>query len=167
MTKSINKRAALMLGVLFCTAAAAQNTATQRPSEPAVPTAQPAAKPGQPAGAGVVAPSAETLDANAQRAHSREPGPAPAESATTPPRSTVQQMDDNAQRAHRPDAAPGARTAQSGRCTEQQATGGSRPTAATGNEVRNWAAIDKNKNHLIEPDEMQAYLDEGRAGNPC
>ena len=36
-----------------------------------------------------------------------------------------------------------------------------RHQAAVG-EVRNWKAIDKNHDNLIEPDEMEAYLQQGK-----
>jgi len=37
-----------------------------------------------------------------------------------------------------------------------------RHPAAVG-EVRNWKAIDKNHDNLIEPDEMEAYLQQGKS----
>ncbi len=66
---------------------------------------------------------------------------------------SAENMDSNAQRAHSR-STPAA-------SASSKASHGRTQTAQLG-EVRNWAAIDKNKDHLIEPDEMQAYLDQGK-----
>jgi hypothetical protein len=58
---------------------------------------------------------------------------------------TVQRMDDNAQRAHDRDAG----TARSG---------SAKPAATGGAQVRDWAQIDKNKDHLVGPEEMEQWL---------
>jgi hypothetical protein len=63
---------------------------------------------------------------------------------------TVEKMDDNAQRIHDRDSAAGR---QGTSAAGQQARA---PSAA----VRDWAAIDKNKDNLISPEEMEAALKE-------
>ena len=95
--------------------------------------AEPTAAPGNKAGKNQVVPGRSDL----------QPGAAP----------TVQRMDDNGQRQHDRNAA-------------SKTLGAAKPAApvATGtNEVRDWAAIDKNKDHLISPEEMEDYLKQGRA----
>lgn len=76
-----------------------------------------------------------------------------------PSPATVEKMDDNAQRIHDRNSA-----------AKPQAGAASnvRPTAAAGQAsrnvpegVRDWAAIDKNKDNLISPEEMEAALKEG------
>ncbi len=65
---------------------------------------------------------------------------------------SVERLDDNAQRIHdrnRSGAAP------------RSNTGGQQAGAAEG--VRDWAAIDTNKDNLISPEEMMAFLRQGQA----
>ena len=82
--------------------------------------------------------------------------PNPGKTQTAPTKSDVQQqqaqpsnetMDSNAQRAH----------SRSSGSTQQSS---SKPPAAHANagEVRDWNAIDKNHDHLISPEEMEAAL---------
>ena len=68
---------------------------------------------------------------------------------------TLEKMDDNAQRIHDRDRAAGPRGVQT------TATAAS-STRAPADGVRDWAAIDKNKDNLISPEEMEAHLAEGR-----
>jgi hypothetical protein len=64
---------------------------------------------------------------------------------------TLSNMDDNAQRQHDPNSAAG---------TAKPA--GATPAPGAG-EVRDWSAIDKNKDNLISPEEMEAYLMQTRS----
>jgi hypothetical protein len=66
---------------------------------------------------------------------------------------TTENMDSNAQRQH----SRSTPSAQSNRSAQ-----GSRTQQAQVGEVRNWAAIDKNKDHLISPEEMEAALKSGK-----
>jgi hypothetical protein len=70
---------------------------------------------------------------------------------------TVQRMDDNAQRQHDPNSAA-ARNA-----GPAKSAGTATPAAASAGDVRDWAAIDKNKDNLISPDEMESYLTQSRS----
>jgi hypothetical protein len=72
---------------------------------------------------------------------------------------TLEKMDDNAQRIHDRDRAAAPRGSASNVQTTATATSSTR-AAADG--VRDWAAIDKNKDNLISPEEMEAHLAEGR-----
>jgi len=40
-----------------------------------------------------------------------------------------------------------------------------RKTTLLAGEVRNWKAIDKNHDNLIEPEEMEAYLKQGKSAS--
>ena len=93
--------------------------------------AQPTVAPGNKADKNQVVPARSDL----------QPGAAP----------TVERLDDNTQRQHDRNAAskrPGAAKSAA-------------PVAASTGEVRDWAAIDKNKDHLISPEEMEDYLKQG------
>ena len=63
-------------------------------------------------------------------------------------------MDSNAQRQH-------SRSTPAASASSKQSRSSRTQTAQVG-EVRNWNTIDKNKDHLISPDEMQAELDRGK-----
>jgi hypothetical protein len=66
----------------------------------------------------------------------------------TQPKQSVEAMDDNAQRSHSRD------TAAQPKSPRQQQAGTQRAAA----DVRDWSAIDKNKDHLIQPEEMEEAL---------
>lgn len=71
---------------------------------------------------------------------------------------TLEKMDDNAQRIHdRNAAAP-----QGSASNVQTRANAGQAARAPAEGVRDWAAIDKNKDHLISPEEMEAHLNEGR-----
>ena len=63
---------------------------------------------------------------------------------------TVPSMDSNAQRQHDRNSGA-AKTAGTGKVAATA-------TPASVGEVRDWAVIDKNKDNLVSPDEMEAYL---------
>lgn len=63
---------------------------------------------------------------------------------------SVETMDDNAQRAHDRNKTAGAKDPAAARRA---------PTAV--GEVRDWRAIDKNRDNLISPEEMEASLKQG------
>lgn len=70
---------------------------------------------------------------------------------------TVPSMDSNAQRQHDRNAGA-AKSAGSAKTT------GTATSAAPGaGEVRNWGEIDKNKDNLISPEEMEEYLKQSRS----
>jgi hypothetical protein len=64
---------------------------------------------------------------------------------------TVPRMDDNAQRQHD-------RNTRSAAPAGTGTTTGAAPSGTAAADVRDWATIDKNNDHLIGPDEMEAYL---------
>ncbi len=73
---------------------------------------------------------------------------------------TVEKLDDNAQRIHDRDRAakPPGSAASNVRTTTAPTAQASRGVPEG---VRDWAAIDKNKDNLISPEEMEAALKEG------
>lgn len=71
---------------------------------------------------------------------------------------TVKKMDDNTQRIHDRDSAAAPQGSASNAKTSGTAAEHSRKVP---DGVRDWAAIDKNKDHLISPEEMEAALKEG------
>lgn len=80
-----------------------------------------------------------------------------------PSPATVEKLDDNAQRIHDRDRA----AAPQGSASNVQANANAGQAArAPAEGVRDWAAIDKNKDNLISPEEMEAYLNEGRPPAP-
>ena len=102
--------------------------------------AEPATAPGNKADSSKVMPQRTDL----------QPGAAP----------SVQSMGENAQRQHdrnaaTPKPAPGAAAT-----TNSAQPRGAAPDVG---EVRDWAKIDKNKDNLISPEEMETYLNESRA----
>ena len=72
---------------------------------------------------------------------------------------TVQNIGDNAKRQHDPKAAAANKA---GTAAAAAAT-----PATTGDEVRDWARIDSNKDNLISPDEMEKYLTDSRSAAPA
>jgi hypothetical protein len=76
---------------------------------------------------------------------------------------TTQNMDNNAQRAH--SKGKTAATAKDDAAHSKGMTGGSANAAESqvaSGTTRDWAKIDANSDNLIEPDEMQKYLDAQR-----
>jgi hypothetical protein len=77
---------------------------------------------------------------------------------------TVEKMDDNTQRQH----GRGGSAASPGRATNAKAPASGNAGTQTRlppGEVRDWSAIDKNKDNLISPEEMEAALRESRPAN--
>ena len=68
---------------------------------------------------------------------------------------TVRGLDDNVQRQHDRNSATGKKAGTA------KATGATVPPSA--GEVRDWSEIDKNKDNLISPEEMENYLTQSRA----
>jgi len=103
-------------------------------------------------GAGAPAPDLSNRSSNT--------APNPNKAQTAPSKDAVQQqqanpsnenMDANAQRAH------------SRASGSTKSSDGTKAAQANVGEVRDWRAIDKNHDNLIEPDEMQAELDRGKS----
>jgi hypothetical protein len=97
----------------------------------------------------------------ANRSPSTAPNPDKAQTAPSPGAVQQQQanpsnenMDANAQRAHSR-ASGSTPSSSTGKTTSQPGAG----------EVRDWRAIDKNHDNLIQPEEMEAELKAGKSGS--
>ena len=100
--------------------------------------------------------AAVVLASGSAIAQSKQPAPAapPAQQTQEP---SARSLDDNVQRQHGRDQATG--PARSG--TAPQTTGQTQARAgASAGEVRDWGAIDTNRDNLIQPEEMEAALKE-------
>lgn len=86
----------------------------------------------------------------ASAANADKPQVVPGKKDLNPYPATVEKMDDNAQRIHDRDSAAG----------RQGTNAAGRQARAPSAAVRDWAAIDKNKDNLISPEEMEAALKE-------
>ena len=82
----------------------------------------------------------------------------PAKKDINPYPATIEKLDDNAQRSHDRDrtAAP------QGSAVNVTPSANDARTARVPDGVRDWAAIDRNNDNLISPEEMEAALKEGR-----
>lgn len=109
------------------------------------------------AAAGLCA-SALAQDKAAPPANADKTQVVPSKKDLKPYPATVKKMDDNAQRIHDRDSA----AAPQGSASNVQATATAGQQARKVPEgIRDWAAIDKNKDNLISPEEMEAALKEG------
>ncbi len=88
---------------------------------------------------------------------------------------TVQSMGENAQRQHDRNAAATPKSPDAAKTPGVTATGATATTSATAaapaptgaGQVRDWAAIDKNKDNLISPEEMEEFLKQSSAAAPA
>lgn len=114
------------------------------------------------ASAGLCA-SALAQDKAAPAAQADKTQVVPGKTDPTPaPAATIEKMGDNAQRIHARDSAAGLK----GSASKAQAGANPGQQARTSSPaVRDWAAIDTNKDNSISPEEMEAALKEG--GSPA
>lgn len=108
------------------------------------------------------APAAGRVDppVKADKADSTQVTPHRKDTEATPP--SLEKLDDNAQRSHDRNSTAAPRGSDSNaRPNAKAGSDGARPARST-EAVRDWAAIDKNKDHLISPEEMEAALKQDR-----
>jgi hypothetical protein len=108
------------------------------------------------AGAGWCA-SALAQDKPATPANADKTQVVPGKKDLKPYPATVEKMDDNTQRIHDRDSA----AVPQGSTSNAKTTAGQQVRKVP-EGVRDWAAIDKNGDHLISPEEMEAALNDGR-----